>query len=1144
MKFHHDFSCGVTSCWKKSKITPDLMPFRLSSSLKRQIIMRIKLSILILFMAMLQVSASSFGQGITITEKRITLDKALRLIRGQSKYDFLFDAKVSPKTEIQNLNLKNASIDQALSQCLEGTGLTYRIEEHTILIKEKSIFTIVRDQITNQILANDISGSVITKDNEPLSGATVLIKRTKKAVYTNNHGFFMVKDVLPADTLVVSYIGYVTKNIAVGNLPMLIITLEVTNNALDAVVVQGYGKTTQRLTTGNIVRVTASDISKQLLTNPIMALQGTVPGLDISRQDGFDGTVQKVEIRGRQSINASFSSEPLYIIDGVPLTISSKINPNTARNTQAAINYGLDQHNLSATAGLSPLYSINPSDIESIEVLKDADATAIYGSRGGNGVILITTKKGKSGKASFTLNGNQGIKKLANTWDILNTEQFLDYRRLAFANDGLKPTAITAPELLKYDQNRYTDWQDYAWGHLGTWTNIDASFSGGDAQTNFRIGTSINRTKDITAAKGINQRIGTALNLGHKSTDNRFELNLSANYSVALNNTVGMSSTTLLPPNGPEVYDEKGALNFAAWDTDLNSFKALQGEIKNNSNLLNASLTLNYKILKNLIFDVNTGYNNTGSELRSTSPLSGINRIKNPETVSTVAVGNTRIQNIIVEPQFNYNIFIGRGKLESLVGGTYQINSTRTNYQLGSGFSSDTQLSSIGNAAKFSLSEAVRQYKYLGFFARINYNLENKYILNINARRDGSSRFGDANRFGNFGSVGAAWIASEESWVKNSLPKAISLIKFRGSYGVVGSDGIGDYQYLTQWGLGGDALSGLIPYEGVTAVIPQIQPNDDFHWQKNTKTEFALSLGFLNDRINFDAAWYANYSNNQLLSFPTGNYTGFSSLVLNSPAEVRNSGIELSLNASLSSAKDFSWDMGINYAKNKNILVDYPNIENSPYYANYKIGQSLNNTYAYKLTGVDPKTGEYTFFDANGDGKITSDYSVPAGTGVDDRIVAINTSPDFTGGMNHRFRFKNFGLSAYFNYAKQTAPTPASSGFNGNISTYLYENSWRNPGDVALFSKFTTVTKLSNSNFGSSDGNTMRADYLRLQALQLSYQLSGPALKTLGVRNLALNLTGQNLFVFTNYKGLDPEVSSLTTMPLSKTIVIGLNCTF
>ncbi|WP_235964426.1 SusC/RagA family TonB-linked outer membrane protein [Pedobacter gandavensis] len=1114
----------------------DMKPNQLSPALRRTIIRRIQLIFFIVFIAMLQVSASSFAQKININQTNISLEKALKLIRQQAGYDFLFDAKVIQKAAAFNINIKNADINEALKQCLKGQKLTYSLEEHTVLIKEKSLLESLKENLNFQLNDKDVTGYVfMEKTSTPLIGATVMVKRTKKAVFTDNKGVFILKGVLPTDTLVCSYIGYINKEVPVKNNYQSIIYLAETTNALDAIVVQGYGKTTQRLATGNIVRVTASDIGKQLLDNPIMALQGAVPGLEITSIDGRDAGLKKIELRGRKSINSNFSSEPLYIIDGVPLTILNPVPNYSGGQTQSTIAAGLN--------GNSPLYNINPGDIESIEVLKDADATAIYGSRGGNGVILITTKKGKAGKTTFAINGQQGVKMIIKKWDLLNTEQYLDMRRQAFKNDGTTPTALTAPELLKYDQNSYTDWQEMAYGNLGKWTNFDANLSGGDAQTTFRLSSGINRTKDISTYSGLNQRISANASLSHNSLDQRFKIDFMASYSSTENNSISVGDVATAPTNAPDIFDAKGDFNFGEWANEMDSFTSLKRPKKNTNDYLNSSISIGYSFFNNFNFKVNAGYNSNHSDSRYIVPLASYNVALSPDSKATIATYNMSAKNFLVEPQATYNSFIGKGKLALLLGGTFQNNATNSHQLTASGFDSDEQLTSINAATTYVNKESVLAYKYAGIFARINYNLEDKYILNLNARRDGSSRFGTDNRYGNFGSFGAAWIVSEEKWVQKYLPKAISLIKLRGSYGILGSDGVGDYKYLTQYGseyLG----SKLWPYDGINALVPQIQPNSDFKWQQNKKTEIGLSLAFFKDIMNLDLAWYSDYTNNQLLEFPTPVYTGFKTIVMNSPAEVENKGFEFMLSARILNTKNFSWSSSFNFSKNDNKLVGYKNIEESPYYNFYKVGQSLNNSYVFKSLGVDPNTGEYTYYDFGGDGKVSYRGDVPAGTLGDDRGVAINTSPEFFGGMTQSFRFKNMSLSTQFYYSKIKTTFNSNPAGNRNRTKFVYENTWRQPGDQALYAKFTNLQTPEGDNFGSSDANFVDGDFIRLKNIQLAYSLPANAVRFLGITALSVNVTGQNIFVITKYPGLDPETTQSTGMPPTRVFTMGLNCTF
>lgn len=1099
---------------------------------------------LIAFTTMLQVSASSYGQKINISQHNISLEQGLKLIRQQSGYDILFDANVVRKILGISINLKNGTTDAALKMCLTGTDLTYEIEQNTILIKQSSLLKRIAAQISAQFNTVDINGYVyVANGREVLAGATITVKRTKRSVYSGAKGIFEIKGVLPSDSLVVSYIGYKSKTVIVGDKPNLFIYLEESSNPLDVLVVQGYGKITQRLATGNISRVSSTDISTQLLTNPILALQGAIPGLEITSVDGNDFGLKRIELRGRKSINSNISSEPLIILDGIPQMVLNEVNRVSGIETQSQITSNMGVFGATANNGFSPLYNINPSDIESIEVLKDADATAIYGSRGGNGVILITTKKGKVGKTSLNAHVNQGIRMVIDKWDLLNTEEYLAMRKEKFKNDGITPTVSNAPELLRYDQNRYTDWQDVIYGGTGKWSTFEANVAGGDAYTRFRISSSLNQNKDISNYKGLNQRFSNSFSLSHITLNKRFKFDLSGSYSLTQNNQVTIRSGHLSPPNAPSIFTEAGDLNFLEWQNGMANFVGLKTETKMKGAALNTAGKISYTPVDNLDIFVNLGYNQNSMNSRYTTPLSSFDKTSTELPLPSIILGGTEVKNVIIEPQITYNRVLGRGKLETLIGATYQDNSTSNDFLKASGFTADEQMKSINGAPEIRSMEALKQYKYAGVFARINYNWENKYIVNLNGRRDGSSRFGEDYRFGNFGSVGASWILSEEQWIKSMLPKFISFVKLRGSYGIVGSDGVGDYMYLTQWGYTNNSQK-LPAYEGISSVIPQIQPNSEFHWQKNTKTEISLSLAFFKEKIGLDITRYTDFTGNQLLQFPTPNYTGFSNMVFNSPAEVRNKGIEISLSARVINTKNISFNTSFNFSRNSNTLTAYPDFEYSPYYNSYKIGQSLNNLYVFKSLGVNADTGEYEFLDHNGDGQVQYVSNVPAGEQGDDRFIAINTSPEFFGGLTQQIRFKNISLAANFYYSKKKAGLSIANSGNENIRTYVYENSWREPGQQALFSKLTNLSKLSNGQYVGSDAYYVDADFLRLKALQLSYHVSSKALKAFGVSNLTVNATAQNIFVITKLKGLDPEVINSSGLPQTRTVTMGLNCSF
>jgi hypothetical protein len=393
-----------------------------------------------------------------------------------------------------------------------------------------------------------------------------------------------------------------------------------------------------------------------------------------------------------------------------------------------------------------------------------------------------------------------------------------------------------------------------------------------------------------------------------------------------------------MAPNAPAIFDEQGNLNYIGWKpfSDLYPFGMIRQPYVGKTGFLNSQLSLQYELIPGITFSTNLGYSTNRLSQTAKQPIASQNPMSFPTGSSLF--GNNNGTRSIVEPQLEYRGLIGKGKINALIGGTLQSVSQDGNSMIGQGYVNDKLLGSIANAPTVYASDEFGKYKYAAIFGRITYNWENKYIINLSARRDGSSRFGPGKQYGNFGAVGAAWIFSEEKWVKDHLP-VLSFGKLRGSYGLTGSDAIGDYNFLTQW-------SGLrIPYqEGTPAYIPLLHANPNLQWQTNKKLEAALNLGFLKDRFNMEISWYRNRCGNQLLPFPLSIITGFAEVTANYPALVQNSGWELTLRARLIEQKDIDLSFTLNAGRNYNKLVAYPNLSQSPYAYLYKIGQPLNQS--------------------------------------------------------------------------------------------------------------------------------------------------------------------------------------------------------
>jgi TonB-linked SusC/RagA family outer membrane protein len=1092
-----------------------------------------RLTTFILLIALLHASASSLAQQVTLHEKQASMQKVLSDIEKQSGYNVFYGDQVLKNVPLVNVDLNNVPLEDALNACFKGQPLSFKIIQQTIVVKRKD--EVPFENPAAPLPPHDIFGRVTTTHNLPLNGASVTIKRTQTGVLTDANGNFTLRSVNSSDTLVVSYVGYGRQYFPIGNQTILKIVLKESSNSLDEVVVQAYGETSQRLATGDIGTVSAAEIAKHPVMNVLEALQGQIPGVIVTNTSGYASSTIKVEIRGRNTINPNFPSDPLYVIDGVPLTISDLTGNSSYVNGAPSPN----QSGIASYAGgQSPELSLNPADIESISVLKDADATSIYGSRGANGVILITTKKGKAGKTHTNVSVTQGVSEITERYQLLNTQQYFDMREDALKNDNLPVNIINAPDLITGGTTRYTNWENYFWGGTGNYTDAEVSMSGGDTQTTFRIAAGYHDQRDITTISGGNGRASFSINLDHKSLDQRLDISLTTNYSYVFTNQIGEPNSPNLPPNAPAAFAANGTLNFAPWDALYNGpnedpFLSLLQPYFSSTNFINSNLLIKYEIFKGLTFNASLGYNESLSTQTLFYPIASKDPATNPTGNSQF--GKTVNDNIIIEPHLEYSTLIGKGKLNVLLGSTTQTGATTSTYIGGNGFNNDALLQDISAAANSFGNYLYGADKYAGFFTRFNYNWEDKYILNLNARRDGSSRFGPGRQYGNFASVGGAYIFSEESWFKNNLT-FLSLGKLRASYGTTGSDEIGNYQYLTQWSFGN------YPYNGIKPLTPDQHTDSLLHWQVNRKLELGLDLALLKDRITFSISWYEDRCNDQLVYEPLPSFTGFSSVLTNIPADVQNTGLEFVLGAKVVDNTDFKWTSHFNIGFNRNKLLAYPDLAQSPYAYLYTIGQSLNSVRLLHYTGVDPLTGLYTFADLNHDGQITYNYS----NHTNDDTYSVDLAPKFDGSFTNSFTYNNWALSFMVYFKKQMARNAFYSldipGDNSNQPLQVIQNVWQKPGDVAQYARLTTNFNQSYIDFPESDGEYTDASFIRLQNLQLSYTL--PKISFFkGVESGSVFIRGDNLLVLTPYKGPDPEIDNFSGLPLPLTITLGISLT-
>ncbi|MES2329948.1 MAG: SusC/RagA family TonB-linked outer membrane protein [Bacteroidota bacterium] len=1125
-----------------------------------------KLTALILTVCAVHVMARTSGQTISYRAENVPLKQVFAEIEKQTGYLVVYNSAKVGTSKPVTINAKDEPLEKFLNTVLGSQGLQYMIAKKTILISPKEeVKKNAQGSLTPDLTPGllppppnpDVTITVLNTDNQPLEGASIIIKGQNKGIATDINGRATLRGVDPNATVIISFTGYVNQEVKLSNRGInpsatsgsVVIRLTASTSELDEMQVIAYGKVSKRFNVGNVTTVKGEEIQRQPVGNVLQALEGKVPGLFVTQANGIAGGGVTVRVQGQNSINNG--NDPLYVVDGMPISSQDLISLGNVLGTSGGTQYG-------PVSGFgSALSYINPSDIESVEVLKDAAATAIYGSRAANGAILITTKKGKAGKTKIDINVQQGWGKVTRKLDMLNTQQYLGMRHEAKMNDNAAVSATDYDINGVWDTTRYTDWQKTLIGGTSQYSNINANISGGNASVQYLVGGTWHRETSVFPGSFEDQKGSLHLSLNASSDNQKFKLQFTTSYMTDNNllPSVDLTSSALLTePDAPALFLPDGSLNWAlnssgnsTWNNPL---RYLYVPFKNKvSNLVSGAL-LSYQILPGLELKSNFGYKKTSTYNFLASTVMAATK---PETRSTAirkavyAYGTDESWNI--EPQLSYIRKIGNGIFDALIGSTILQNNLDNTTLSGSGYTSDALMESPVAATTLIASGSTKtlQYKYAALYGKLNYNLENRYIVDLTARRDGSSRFGPESQFHNFGAAGAAWIFSQEQLFQRAL-RFLSFGKLKASYGSSGSDQIADYAYLNSY----YPIAGLsnVAYQGISSIAPGGLTNPAIAWEETSKLQIGIDIGFLNDRLLIGASYSRNRSSNQLLGYNLPSITGFRSINQNLPATVQNTSWELSLNTVNIKSKSIRWTSSINFTIPNNKLVDYPGLASSSYANNYIIGKPLNLNGLFHFLGVDPSTGKYLFADINGNAT-----SSPKSTTLlnGDRTVIITTFPKFYGGFQNSLTYKGFQLDFAFQFTKQLGPnliyftqiiTPGQF-FNGTSNQPVsILRHWQKPGDISSVQRFSAGATAGISQISNSDAYYVDASYLRLKNLSLSYELPGIWKQKAHLQGCRIYLQGQNVLTITNYKGLDPENQGNSSLPPLKVLTLGLQIGF
>jgi TonB-linked SusC/RagA family outer membrane protein len=1106
----------------------------------------------------------------TIVDTKVTLHvshepvrKVLQSLEKQTGLKFFYlNDHVDTRRKV-TLRLERAPLEQALDNLFQNTDVYYYAAGKQIVLRKRqgqgqsAIHPGGNENVADQAVADPeagadlqeeaapvqrVSGQVIDEQKTPLPGVNVLIKGTATGTTTDAEGRYTLDIPDEGAVLVFSFIGYVTQEVNAGTQTEINITLAADVKTLGEVVVVGYGVQKRSDLTGSIASVSSKEIKAVVVTSADQALQGRAPGVQVVQNSSAPGAGTTVRIRGGNSIQGG--NEPLYVIDGIPI-----YNDNGA--TGAAVN------------GLS---SISPGDIESIEILKDASATAIYGSRGANGVVIITTKRGKAGQSSITFESYYGVQQVRRKYPLLNATEFATLVNEANTNDGRAP-AYTADEVAAFGDG--TDWQEEIFRQAPI-QNYQLSMNGGDDKTQYAISGNVFKQNGVVVNSDFT-RASFRLNLDRKVTNN-FKIGNSLTFSRAITHAIpnegdlgnagkvisnAMQSAPITP-----VYQPDGTYTLNnPFGQNADNPVALARDSKNQIGVSRALASVfgEYQLTKNLVLKVLGGIDASYQKNSGYLPRTVLSGLRQGG-VATIINGQTLTW--LNENTLTYTrSFNEQHHLTLLAGYTQQASRTESTYAASRNFVNDIQGYSNLGAGSVTLtpSSSVGAWGLVSYLARANYNYRDKYLFTVTGRYDGSSRFGANHRFGFFPSASAAWRLIEESFVQNL--NAFSDLKLRVSYGLTGNqEGIGNYPSTALLSTQNYVLGNVI----ATGVGPSQIANPDLKWETTAQADIGLDVGFFNDRLSLTADIYQKRTSDLLLRVTIPSASGYSSALRNI-GKVENKGIEIGLNSrNLTGA--LTWTTSLNFSSNRNTVLDIGNVSQifAGQVANIgqnlnsgiiKVGQPLGSFYGYVTDGIfqatddiansaqpTAKPGDRRYKNLNGD-KVIDD---------NDRQIIGHAQPKFLGGITNTFGYKGIELTVFFQ------GTYGNNILNANRFELEYLSGSTNQ-DRDMLDRWTpthtdTDIPRATTNRAPNRISTRQIEdgsYLRLKNIQLAYNFPSTLVSKIRLKSLRVYASAQNYVTWTHYSGYDPEVNrygqenvsqgfDYGSYPAAKTILFGL----
>lgn len=1105
-----------------------------SSTLKK-ILSIMKLTVVFLIAFSLQISASVYSQTtkLSLNVQNQSIKDVLYLIENQSDFRFIYESGKINLDKKVSVQVREQSVEFVLRQLFNNEGVDYEITENNLILINPS-----PEQLKSAAQEKNrkkITGVVRDQKGEPIIGANVFEKGTTNGTVTDIDGKYSL-EVSMGSLLQISYIGYDSKEIKVGNSDVVNILLTEDTETLDEVVVIGYGTVKKSDLTGAVGSVQMKDVSQVGITSADRALQGQIAGVQVNARTGQPGESMMIRVRGSNSLAGG--NEPLYVIDGMPV---EKMNSD-----------------------------INPEDILSMEVLKDASSTAIYGSRGANGVVLITTKRGSTGEATVDYNGYIGISMLRKKLDLLEKDDYIAMVNEVSQNDG-NGIVITPDQAALLPNN---DWQDLVYQTALTHSH-QVSVSGGTDKT--KLYSSLNYMNQEGIIKGSNyNRFAIRVNGDQKLAEN-LSLSASVAYSYGTQNSANSNAdgggaiayTAMVMPPTSEVKDADGnytTFTGTPWGgTNPVGMSELYKNQVVNSRLL-ANMALNYEMLEELTFRVNAGaeVNTASTDRYIPIGLSAGGKLDG-DALKTKSSYYT----IINENILTYDKKFNRNHALNLMGGitfqTYQYDELQGS---GTGFLRDVyETNNLGAASNSGVpASGFNDYRMVSFLGRVNYNLMERYLFTATARYDGSSKFSKNHKFAFFPSAALAWRISEEDFMKDV--DWLSNFKLRTSVGQTGNQSINPYQTFAQLG----TSSPIFGNGKDVGFVLSSMANDDLKWETTTQTDLGIDLGFFNNRLNISFDYYWKQTCDLLYNATLPPSSGYTSMLRNL-GRIDNKGFEIAINTVNMKGK-VNWTTNLNITSNKSIVKDlgtdvYGNkiqqidapVSGGNWFPLF-VGKAPFQLYGYEIEGIyqtdeearlngeaTKKAGDYRYKDTDGKAGIT--------TG--DKTIIANTQPKFTFGLTNVINWNNFEFSFLVigsvggDIVNEFNKSITNIGGTWNIRKDVWENHWTPENPNAKYARASASTK---DYLAFGDPNSLwveNGSYLRFKDIKLAYTLPTQLFSGPRKPNISVYVSGQNLITITSYSHYDPEASWTSSAvngwdrgvyPSAKSFTLGLQVKF